>query len=78
MLSTQLDGEDAPGEREATQWHLRSCDACRRWNDGAAAVTRRARLTLVRDHVDVTDAVLAALANTPVRRGIWSRLRAVR
>ncbi|MFI7211621.1 zf-HC2 domain-containing protein [Micromonospora maritima] len=77
LLSTQLDGEDAPGEREAAQRHLTSCDTCRRWYDDAAAITRRARMTLVRDSVDVTEGVLAALAAGP-RRHRWWGLRALR
>ena len=43
MLSARLDGEDAPGERELTDRHLRTCARCAAWLDAAAEVTRLAR-----------------------------------
>ncbi|WFE30941.1 hypothetical protein [Micromonospora sp. WMMD975] len=76
-MSSQLDGEDAPGQWNVAQRHLTSCDTCRRWYDDAAAITRRARMTLVRDGVDVTEVVLAELAAGP-RRHRWWGLRALR
>ncbi|QGN49697.1 zf-HC2 domain-containing protein [Micromonospora sp. WMMD558] len=66
VLSAQLDGEESPAERLAAEDHLAGCGGCRAWYDRAAAVTRRARLSLSADGVDLTDVVLAALpAPTP-------------
>ncbi|WP_019872450.1 zf-HC2 domain-containing protein [Salinispora oceanensis] len=64
VLSAQLDGEETPAERAAADSHLASCGACRTWFDQAAAITRRARLSVSVIGPDLTDAVLAALPVT--------------
>ncbi|MEV4544339.1 zf-HC2 domain-containing protein [Micromonospora echinaurantiaca] len=69
VLSAQLDGEETPAERAAAETHLAGCGDCRTWFDQAAAVTRRARLSVTVAHEDRTDAILAALpAPAPHRR----------
>ncbi|QGN48320.1 zf-HC2 domain-containing protein [Micromonospora sp. WMMD558] len=69
VLSAQLDGEETPAERAAAEAHLSGCGDCRSWFDRAAAVTRRARLSVPLPGTDLTDAVLAALpAPAPRRR----------
>ncbi|ABP55032.1 zf-HC2 domain-containing protein [Salinispora tropica] len=60
VLSAQLDGEETPAERAAADSHLASCGACRTWFDQAAAITRRARLSVSVIGPDLTDAILAA------------------
>jgi predicted anti-sigma-YlaC factor YlaD len=46
ILSAHLDGEAGPEETARAQAHLDGCAACRQWLDGAAAVTRLARLAV--------------------------------
>jgi predicted anti-sigma-YlaC factor YlaD len=60
-LSARLDGEDTPDERAAADTHLKGCAACRQWLDDAAAVTRLARVGVVRPGRGVPDAVLDAV-----------------
>ncbi|MET7747495.1 zf-HC2 domain-containing protein [Micromonospora sp. NPDC005367] len=71
VLSAQLDGEESPAERAAAETHLAECDDCRTWYDRAAAVTRRARLSVPAAGRDLTDVVLAAL---PAKRDRRKRL----
>ncbi|MEU3452324.1 zf-HC2 domain-containing protein [Micromonospora sp. NPDC006766] len=71
VLSAQLDGEETPAERVAAEAHLSGCGDCRTWYDQAAAVTRRARLSVTVAGDDLTDVILAALptpAPAPSRR----------
>ncbi|MFG1776457.1 zf-HC2 domain-containing protein [Micromonospora sp. NPDC049051] len=63
VLSAQLDGEETPAERTAVAGHLAGCDDCRRWYDQAAALTRRARLSVAVAGDDRTDAILDALSS---------------
>ncbi|MFU8852281.1 zf-HC2 domain-containing protein [Micromonospora sp. SL1-18] len=79
VLSAQLDGEETPAERVAAEAHLGECGDCRAWYDRAAAVTRRARLSVTVAGDDLTDVILAALpAPAPRRRSrIALTLRAV-
>lgn len=58
-LSARLDGEESAGEQDAIEAHLARCDACRRFADEAAHITRLARTTVVAQEPDVLDAVLA-------------------
>ncbi|MET8907571.1 zf-HC2 domain-containing protein [Micromonospora sp. NPDC004551] len=75
VLSAQLDGEVSAAEEAGADAHLDGCADCRGWLDQAAAVTRRARLTVLSAGPDLTDAVLAALPTAgPARRGSGSRL----
>ncbi|MEV4813040.1 zf-HC2 domain-containing protein [Micromonospora avicenniae] len=73
VLSAQLDGEETPAERAAAETHLAGCDDCRTWYDRAAAVTRRARLSVPTVGRDLTDVVLAALP-APAKRDRRNRL----
>jgi predicted anti-sigma-YlaC factor YlaD len=59
-MSAWLDGEAGADERAATEAHLAVCAACRRWLDGAARVTRLARLGLAVPVTGVAETVLAA------------------
>ncbi|MFG3712938.1 zf-HC2 domain-containing protein [Micromonospora sp. NPDC047730] len=68
VLSAQLDGEESPAERTAAEAHLAGCGGCRTWYDQAAAVTRRARLSIMAAGDDLTDVVLDALPEVPPRR----------
>ncbi|MFJ8579298.1 zf-HC2 domain-containing protein [Micromonospora sp. NPDC093277] len=61
VLSALLDGEETATERVAAEAHLSGCGGCRAWYDGAAAVTRRARLSVTVADDDLTDVILAAL-----------------
>ncbi|WP_309116671.1 zf-HC2 domain-containing protein [Saccharothrix sp.] len=65
-LSARLDGEAGPthAERLADE-HLEHCGACARWLDGAAAVTRRIRVSAATAWPDVTGAVLARVPPAP-------------
>ena len=54
--------------------HLLGCDACRRWADDAAAVTRLVRMSSVSDPPDLSDTVLQA-APGPGRRRLAHGLR---
>ncbi|MFV2103931.1 zf-HC2 domain-containing protein [Micromonospora sp. LOL_024] len=74
MLSAQLDGEETPAERPAADEHLAACGDCQGWYERAAAVTRRARLTLTGPGVDLTETVLAALPSAPPRRRLRGRV----
>ncbi|MEU8259195.1 zf-HC2 domain-containing protein [Micromonospora sp. NPDC048999] len=69
VLSAQLDGEETPAERVTAETHLNECGDCRTWYDRAAAVTRRARLSVTVAGDDLTDIILAELpAPAPRRR----------
>ncbi|WP_089010367.1 zf-HC2 domain-containing protein [Micromonospora viridifaciens] len=69
VLSALLDGEETAAERVAAEAHLDVCGDCRAWYDQAAAVTRRARLSVTLPGDDLTDTILAALpAPAPRRR----------
>ncbi|PSK67991.1 hypothetical protein B0E53_00066 [Micromonospora sp. MH33] len=75
VLSAQLDGEATAAEQAGADAHLDECAGCRAWLDQAAAVTRRARLTVTAPGPDLADAVLAALpAPAPSRRGLRERV----
>jgi predicted anti-sigma-YlaC factor YlaD len=68
VLSAQLDGQESPAERAGAEEHLAGCDGCRVWLDQAAAVTRRARMSVHVAGPDLTELVLAALPARPARR----------
>ncbi|MGK5739362.1 zf-HC2 domain-containing protein [Micromonospora sp. URMC 103] len=74
VLSAQLDGEETRAERDGADAHLTTCADCRRWLDGAAAVTRRARLSVAAPPADLTAAILAAV---PAPRASRHRSRLV-
>jgi Putative zinc-finger len=61
-LSARLDNEeDADDARQPIDTHLAHCEACARWYDTAAVITRRARATATVVWPDVSDAVLARM-----------------
>ncbi|MEU2610248.1 zf-HC2 domain-containing protein [Micromonospora sp. NPDC007271] len=61
VLSAQLDGEATGAEQAGADAHLDECAGCRTWLDQAAAITRRARLTVAAPGPDLADTILAAL-----------------
>jgi predicted anti-sigma-YlaC factor YlaD len=67
-LSACLDAEDDPVERAVAEQHLAGCGDCRRWLEGAAAVTRLARVGIARPAPGVPDSVLDAV---PPRSRRW-------
>ncbi|MFI2651131.1 zf-HC2 domain-containing protein [Micromonospora fulviviridis] len=75
VLSAQLDGEVSATEQAGADAHLDGCAGCRGWLDRAAAVTRRARLSVLTPGRDLVDDVLTALpAAPPAVRGARDRL----
>jgi len=75
-VSARLDGELPPDRALDLDAHLAVCPACRRWQDDAAAVTRRFRTAPVTAGVEVTEAVLPA-APGPGRARLALTLRIV-
>ena len=67
-ISARIDGEDPGVRANAIEAHLRSCTACRGWEQRAHTLTRRTRLGgSFLDH-DLTSQVLAAIPAAPARR----------
>jgi predicted anti-sigma-YlaC factor YlaD len=60
-VSARLDGEPLGLDADALDRHLDSCAACAAWEERAADVTRRVRVTPAPEVPDLTAAVLAAL-----------------
>ncbi|GAY09089.1 zf-HC2 domain-containing protein [Pseudonocardia sp. N23] len=91
-LSARLDGEDRPGEAEATDAHLAGCAACRAFHDRSARITRLTRTRLVastdgavlelpdvvpeRPRVDLVHALLAAAGVAQLALGVTGLLDA--
>jgi len=73
-LSARLDGEEDPAERAATDDHLAGCERCRTWLDGATALTRVARTSVVAAPLDIDDDLLA-VAPGPARARLAVTLR---
>jgi predicted anti-sigma-YlaC factor YlaD len=73
-LSARLDGESTAAEDTLADLHVESCPDCARWYEGAARVTRLARMSVVPAPEDdrLLDAVFAAAPG----RG-WSRIGTV-
>jgi predicted anti-sigma-YlaC factor YlaD len=76
-LSARLDGEDDPAERSSVDAHVAACEACARWVDDAAAVTRLVRMSLVPEPApsDLSETVVAAMAPARARRRLAYGLR---
>jgi predicted anti-sigma-YlaC factor YlaD len=64
-VSARLDGEPLGLDADALDRHLDSCAACAAWEERAADVTRRVRLSAAPAVPDLTAAVLAALPAQP-------------
>jgi predicted anti-sigma-YlaC factor YlaD len=60
-ISALLDDEPLGVERKALERHLEACPACRRWREGAHAVTRRMRLAPARAGAPLADGMIADL-----------------
>ena len=67
-LSARLDGEAEPAGPNAVDAHLARCQACRRWSDDAAMVTRLARMSAVTAQPSISDEVLDAAPGQGRRR----------
>lgn len=61
VVSADLDGQAAAGERVAADAHVAECPACRRYAAGADRVTRLARVRPAEDVPDIAASVLATL-----------------
>jgi predicted anti-sigma-YlaC factor YlaD len=79
VLSARLDGESMSGENALAELHVEGCDACARWYDNAARITRLARMSVatVPDPLDdrLLDVVLPAAPGPGwSRTGRWLRV----
>ena len=60
-ISARLDGEDAGIDDAALAWHLASCDACRRFETEAIALTRAVRVAAAETPPDLAPTIMAAV-----------------
>lgn len=60
-ISARLDGEDAGVDDATLAWHLASCEACRRFESEAIAVTRAVRVATSETPPDLTPTIMAAI-----------------
>jgi predicted anti-sigma-YlaC factor YlaD len=60
-ISARLDGEDAGVDDAALAWHLASCEACRRFESEAIALTRSVRVATAETAPDLTPAIMASI-----------------
>jgi predicted anti-sigma-YlaC factor YlaD len=68
-MSAHLDDEEvADDTAQPVEVHLTGCADCARWYDAAVLVTRRVRMTAVLAWPDVSDAVLARVATSPIHK----------
>ena len=79
MLSARIDGESTSGEDALADLHVEECVECARWYDGAARITRLARMSVAAapdPHDDrLLDVVLAAAPGPGwSRTGRWLRV----
>ncbi len=75
-LSARLDGEEAAGERAATDAHLAGCADCRRWLRDATAVTRLARIAPARPIPDLSGQIVTAMRDKAMRdKAMWDKVR---
>jgi copper transport protein len=76
-LSALLDDEEPGRPAEAVNAHLLDCSACLVWQEEAATLSRRLRLSLAPPVPDLTGAVLAAI-EVDRRARMWRDLPATR
>jgi predicted anti-sigma-YlaC factor YlaD len=60
-ISARLDGEDAGVDDAALAWHLANCEACRRFESEAIALTRAVRVAATEASPDLTPTIMAAI-----------------
>jgi len=60
-ISARLDGEDAGVDDAALAWHLANCEACRRYESEAIALTRTVRVATSEVPPDLTPTIMAAI-----------------
>jgi predicted anti-sigma-YlaC factor YlaD len=60
-ISARLDGEDAGVDDAALAWHLASCEACRRFESEAIALTRAVRVASTETPPDLAPTIMAAI-----------------
>jgi predicted anti-sigma-YlaC factor YlaD len=60
-ISARLDGEDAGVDDATLAWHLAHCEACRRFESEAIALTRVVRVTATEPPPDLAPTIMAAI-----------------
>jgi predicted anti-sigma-YlaC factor YlaD len=60
-ISARLDGEDVGVDDRALAWHLAQCEACRRYESEAIALTRAVRVTASEPVPDLAPVIMAAI-----------------
>jgi predicted anti-sigma-YlaC factor YlaD len=67
-ISARLDGEDAGVDDAALAWHLANCEACRRFESEAIALTRKVRVVANEPPPDLAQSIMAAINETRVAK----------
>lgn len=67
-ISARLDGEDAGVDDATLAWHMASCEACRRFESEAIAVTRAMRVATSETPPDLTPSIMAAINSERVSK----------
>jgi predicted anti-sigma-YlaC factor YlaD len=60
-ISARLDGEDAGVDNATLAWHLANCEACRRFESEAIAITRATRVAATEVAPDLAPTIMAAI-----------------
>ncbi len=60
-ISARLDGEDAGVDDATLAWHLAACEACRRYESEAIALTRAVRVASAEAAPDLSAPIMAAI-----------------
>ena len=60
-ISARLDGEDAGVDDATLAWHLANCEACRRFESEAIALTRVVRVAAAEPVPDLAPTIMAAI-----------------
>ena len=60
-ISAHLDGEDVGVDDASLAWHLAHCEACRRFESEAIALTRVVRVAATESPPDLTPTIMAAI-----------------
>jgi predicted anti-sigma-YlaC factor YlaD len=67
-ISARLDGEDVGVDDASLAWHLANCEACRRFESEAIALTRAVRVAATEAPPDLTPTIMAAINEQRVAR----------
>jgi predicted anti-sigma-YlaC factor YlaD len=68
-ISARLDGEDADVDSATLAWHLANCEACRRYESEAIALTRATRVAATEPAPDLAPTIMAAINKERVAKG---------